>query len=152
MACPGLQVLSCFWQTIRAFVRQRYHRHTCVRDCVSSRVRYEGICYVASDVAADTDRGVSRDSTPGKLFTRVAVLNRCGRPAPLTPRRSASVQMSADDGMPPTEASFAPLIRCHDCDLLQRIRAVPAGATAKCPRCGSTLFSVKPDGFERAFV
>src|SRR5512132_76832 len=42
-----------------------------------------------------TDRGVSRDSTPGKLFTRVAALNRCGRPATLTPRLSRCQLMTA---------------------------------------------------------
>ena len=44
------------------------------------------------------------------------------------------------------------LIRCHDCDLLQRIGSVPPEASARCPRCGATLFAHKPHGFERAFV
>ena len=44
------------------------------------------------------------------------------------------------------------LIRCHDCDLLQRIGPVPPDGSAKCPRCGATLFACKPHGFERAFV
>ncbi len=44
------------------------------------------------------------------------------------------------------------LVRCHDCDLLQRIGPLPPEASANCPRCGATLFAHKPDGFERAFV
>jgi paraquat-inducible protein A len=54
--------------------------------------------------------------------------------------------------MAASDEGRAPLIRCHDCDLLQRIRPVAAGATVKCPRCGATSFSFKPEGFERAFV
>jgi paraquat-inducible protein A len=44
------------------------------------------------------------------------------------------------------------LIRCHDCDLLQRVGPVPPEGSAKCPRCEATLFGCKPHGFERAFV
>jgi paraquat-inducible protein A len=43
-------------------------------------------------------------------------------------------------------------MRCHDCDLLQRVGPLPPQASAKCPRCGATLFAHKPHGFERAFV
>ena len=43
-------------------------------------------------------------------------------------------------------------MRCHDCDLLQRLGPVPPDGSAKCPRCAATLFAYKPHGFERAFV
>lgn len=44
------------------------------------------------------------------------------------------------------------LIRCHECDLLQAMPALAAGAVAHCPRCGSALVAHKPSGFQRAFV
>ena len=53
---------------------------------------------------------------------------------------------------PAAEPSRALLIRCHECDLLQRIGPIPPEASAKCPRCAATLFAHKPRGFERAFV
>lgn len=34
----------------------------------------------------------------------------------------------------------APLIACHDCDLLQREVTPPAGGVAACPRCGATHY------------
>jgi paraquat-inducible protein A len=52
---------------------------------------------------------------------------------------------------PGSDPGRALLIRCHDCDLLQRLGPVPPDGSAKCPRCGATLFAYKPHGFERAF-
>jgi paraquat-inducible protein A len=54
--------------------------------------------------------------------------------------------------MPVSDEGRALLIRCHDCDLLQRLGPVPPDGGAKCPRCGATLFACKPHGFERALV
>jgi paraquat-inducible protein A len=53
---------------------------------------------------------------------------------------------------PASEPRRALLIRCHDCDLLQRVGPVPPEESANCPRCDATLFGCKPHGFERAFV
>lgn len=53
---------------------------------------------------------------------------------------------------PPLATEAAPLIRCHDCDLLQAVPPLPAGGSLKCARCGAGLIDAKPDHFERAFV
>ena len=53
---------------------------------------------------------------------------------------------------PRPSRAAALLIRCHDCDLLQRVGPVPPDASATCSRCGATLFAYKPHGFERAFI
>ena len=44
------------------------------------------------------------------------------------------------------------LVACSDCDLLQRIPVLPPGGTARCPRCGHTLASDKPDSLERTLA
>ncbi len=41
------------------------------------------------------------------------------------------------------------LIACDTCDQVQRLEAVPEGATAKCARCGFTLFKRKPNSLHR---
>jgi paraquat-inducible protein A len=41
------------------------------------------------------------------------------------------------------------LMACHDCDLLQKIPAVPEGSAALCRRCGSVLLHNKPKSFQR---
>jgi paraquat-inducible protein A len=41
------------------------------------------------------------------------------------------------------------LMACHECDLLQKIPAVPEGSELLCRRCGSVLFLHKPKGFQR---
>jgi paraquat-inducible protein A len=53
---------------------------------------------------------------------------------------------------PAPEPSRALLMRCHECDLLQRVGSVPPDTSAMCSRCGGTLFAYKPHGFERAFI
>jgi paraquat-inducible protein A len=52
----------------------------------------------------------------------------------------------------PGASQIAPLIRCHDCDLLQALPPLPPAGTISCPRCGAGLISAKPDHFERAFI
>ena len=44
----------------------------------------------------------------------------------------------------------ADIIACRDCDLLQRLPAVPAGGTARCARCGLTLTFNRPDSLDRS--
>lgn len=43
-------------------------------------------------------------------------------------------------------------IACHECDLLQREIPLPAGGTARCPRCGATLYRNNPGGLDRALA
>lgn len=49
-------------------------------------------------------------------------------------------------------AAMARPIRCHDCDLLLQIDAVPPGSRALCTRCGAVLVSHDPAGLERALA
>ena len=46
----------------------------------------------------------------------------------------------------------APLIRCHDCDLLQDMPPLPERGTIVCARCGTGLVTAKPERLERAFA
>ena len=46
----------------------------------------------------------------------------------------------------------ATLVACLDCDLLQRIPEVPAGASVRCPRCNKELWRHKPDSYNRTFA
>jgi paraquat-inducible protein A len=41
------------------------------------------------------------------------------------------------------------MIACHECDLLNRIQAVPEGGKAMCVRCGSLLYSRKKNSLDR---
>ena len=44
------------------------------------------------------------------------------------------------------------VVACLDCDLLQRIPEVPAGASVRCPRCDRELWRHKPDSYNRTFA
>jgi paraquat-inducible protein A len=44
------------------------------------------------------------------------------------------------------------LVACQDCDLLQRLRDIPEGTTARCPRCGGLLRKRPRNGLERALA
>lgn len=44
------------------------------------------------------------------------------------------------------------VIACIDCDLLQRVSALPEGTTARCRRCGHTLAYNKPDSLDRTLA
>ncbi len=44
------------------------------------------------------------------------------------------------------------LMACHECDLLNRVPDVPAGAVARCRRCGAVLRRHKPDSMERTLA
>ncbi|WAC09079.1 MAG: paraquat-inducible protein A [Thermodesulfobacteriota bacterium] len=44
------------------------------------------------------------------------------------------------------------LVACPECDLLQRIPALPHGGRARCPRCGHTIAASKPYSLERTLA
>ncbi len=44
------------------------------------------------------------------------------------------------------------VMACPECDLLQRIPALPPGGAARCPRCDHTIASSKPDSLERTLA
>jgi paraquat-inducible protein A len=54
-----------------------------------------------------------------------------------------------DSNRPLADAS---LVACLDCDLLQRIPEVPAGASVRCPRCDKELWRHKPDSHNRTMA
>lgn len=58
-------------------------------------------------------------------------------------------QAPAENGMPRLPGD---LVACPDCDLLQRIPALPPRGTARCPRCGHSLASSKPDSLDRTLA
>jgi len=49
-------------------------------------------------------------------------------------------------------AALAPLIACHECDLLQREAALPPGGVARCGRCGAGLYRNHPESLERTLA
>jgi paraquat-inducible protein A len=44
------------------------------------------------------------------------------------------------------------LTQCHECGLLQRNPPLPAGAAARCTRCGCTLHRNRPDSLDRTLA
>lgn len=46
----------------------------------------------------------------------------------------------------------APLVACHECDLLQREVALPQGGVARCGRCGAELYRSHPHSLERTLA
>lgn len=48
--------------------------------------------------------------------------------------------------------TLAPLIACHDCDLLQREVTPPAGGVATCPRCGAIHYRNITNSRERSLA
>ncbi|GFO66684.1 paraquat-inducible protein [Geomonas limicola] len=46
----------------------------------------------------------------------------------------------------------APLIACHDCDLLQREITLKPGCAATCPRCGAVLYRNATDSINRTLA
>jgi paraquat-inducible protein A len=46
----------------------------------------------------------------------------------------------------------APLIACHECDLLQYETRLPAGGVARCRRCGAKLYRSHPDSLDRTLA
>jgi paraquat-inducible protein A len=41
-----------------------------------------------------------------------------------------------------------PIIACHECGLIQRMRALPDGASARCSRCGAPLYRERRDSID----
>ena len=54
-----------------------------------------------------------------------------------------------NDRMAPLPAD---IVACPDCDLLQRVPALPPGGTARCARCGLALGSNKPGSLDRSMA
>jgi paraquat-inducible protein A len=48
--------------------------------------------------------------------------------------------------------SRAPLIACHECDLLQHETVLADGGVARCRRCNAELYRSRPDGLNRALA
>jgi paraquat-inducible protein A len=46
----------------------------------------------------------------------------------------------------------APVIACHECDLLQRETPLPQGGVARCGQCGAELYRSHPESLERALA
>jgi paraquat-inducible protein A len=46
----------------------------------------------------------------------------------------------------------ANIVACPDCDLLQRVPALPPGGTARCARCGLALGSNRPGSLDRSMA
>ncbi|SAK65194.1 PqiA family integral membrane protein [Caballeronia arationis] len=46
----------------------------------------------------------------------------------------------------------APLIACHECDLLQRETVLPGAGIARCTRCGAELYRNHPDSLNRSLA
>jgi len=46
----------------------------------------------------------------------------------------------------------APLIACHECDLLQHETHLPPGGVARCGRCGAKLYRSHPDSLDRTLA
>ena len=47
------------------------------------------------------------------------------------------------------ELSAGTMVACPDCDLLQRLPALPPGEPARCPRCGRTVAANRRGGLDR---
>ena len=61
-----------------------------------------------------------------------------------------AADLSTALGGPPARRGAVGLRRCHDCDLLVEVGAVPPGSRARCGRCGALLFAHKKDPARRA--
>ena len=46
----------------------------------------------------------------------------------------------------------APLIACHECDLVQREVPLPRSGVARCGRCGATLYRSHPESIDRTLA
>ena len=45
-----------------------------------------------------------------------------------------------------------PIFACHECGLIHRMRALPDGASARCRRCGATLYRERRDSLNRVLM
>jgi paraquat-inducible protein A len=46
----------------------------------------------------------------------------------------------------------APMIACHECGTVQRMRALPEGGAARCGRCGAVLYRQRRDSIEHTLL
>jgi paraquat-inducible protein A len=51
----------------------------------------------------------------------------------------------------PGRRSF-PILACHECGLIHRMRALPDGASARCRRCGATLYRERRGSLDRVLM
>jgi len=63
-------------------------------------------------------------------------------------RQPADEAMNDQTSYPPS----APIIACHECGLIQRMRALRAGGSARCARCGAGLYRERRDSIDRALT
>jgi len=61
----------------------------------------------------------------------------------LTPTRAVAADLAIPPGW---------LTLCHACDLPNRVGRVPAGGTARCPRCGSVVYKRIRDTLDRTLA
>ena len=59
-----------------------------------------------------------------------------------------SLEMTTETRPPPG----APIMACHECGLIQRMRALPDGASARCPRCGAALYRERHASIDRVLM
>ena len=52
----------------------------------------------------------------------------------------------------PVTAAQASLLNCHSCHKLSRVRKLPSGCHAVCPRCGAALHLRKPNSLARTWA
>jgi paraquat-inducible protein A len=45
-----------------------------------------------------------------------------------------------------------PILACHECGLIHRMRALPDGASARCRRCGATLYRERSGSLDRVLM
>ncbi len=45
-----------------------------------------------------------------------------------------------------------PILACHECGLIHRMRPLPDGASARCRRCGATLYRERRDSLNRVLM
>ncbi len=62
-------------------------------------------------------------------------------------RFNTNAARSADLAIPPGWLTL-----CHACDLPSRVGEVPAGGTARCPRCGSVIYRRIRDSLDRTLA
>jgi paraquat-inducible protein A len=63
-------------------------------------------------------------------------------------RPSAGIETVNDD----VASGSVPMIACHECGTVQRLRALPEGGAARCPRCGATLYRERRESIEHALM
>ncbi len=68
-----------------------------------------------------------------------------------TPASDRIAERTAMNDDAPSEARV-PIIACHECGLIHRMRELPDGRAAKCTRCGAVLYRERRDSLERVLM